>query len=185
MPVIDGKQQRKKQQQQGRSGATAEKVLEQCQQRLRQDKVLVKATGRAIEKALAVGRWFEESKGKGAAAATGDEYEVIVRTGSVCVVDDIEENEDDTNTLMDEEDDDDKDNTGVVGTDNNNNDIDTEEMTATATEEENLSKNQRRRRRKRERVQQQRLNAFKDEDGELPESRTRWVNMVEIAINLK
>ncbi|OKL60764.1 hypothetical protein UA08_04273 [Talaromyces atroroseus] len=168
MPLIDERQQRKNnknraygQESSGPSSTTAAKVLGKCQQRLREDKVLVKATGRAIEKALEVGRWFETGKGK-----AEDEYEVEVRTGSVCVVDDILEDDGEVDNNEDE-------------------DVKDAGEEKEKTDKPSESKNQRRRRRKRERIQQQRLSAFKDEDGEPPESRTRWVNMVEIAINIK
>lgn len=214
-PVIEGRQARKQNSQQQRNGNRAgwrggegdKNILEKCQQKLRQDKVLVKATGRAIEKALEVGKWFELGKGG------DDEYEVVVKTGTVCVVDDIVEEEGLEDEDKDEDHDEDKDT--VMNNDNhdttaasteNNLDVESGNDATTGNEgndegkeeskdvpplqgsSENTtteSKNQRRRRRKRERVQQQRLNAFKDEDGDPPESRTRWVNMVEIAINLK
>jgi ribonuclease P/MRP protein subunit POP7 len=172
-------------QQQHRAGGKGD-VLEKCQQRLREDKVLVKATGRAIEKALSVGKWFEEGKGGG-----GEEYEVLVRTGSVCVVDDIVEEDGEDHEDNDEEEkeeakgDIDPDITMTNATDNTNEDPSTNKEEAEEKGEKEESKNQRRRRRKRERIREQRLKAFVDEDGETPESRTRWVNMVEIAINMK
>ncbi|EED20194.1 conserved hypothetical protein [Talaromyces stipitatus ATCC 10500] len=146
-------------------------VLEKCQRRLGEDKVLVKATGRAIERALSVGRWFEEGKGGGG----GIEYEVVVRTGSVCVVDDIVEEE-----LQDDEKKEEEKDVSMTNTDEN------PEMSSEEKREgKEESKHQRRRRRRRERIREQRLKAFRDEDGETPESRTRWVNMVEIAISMK
>lgn len=166
----------------GRAGGD---VLQKCQQRLREEKVLLKATGRAIEKAVSVGRWFEEGKGGG-----GEEYEVVVRTGSVCVVDDIVEDVPEEYEGEDEEE-------GVIDPDITMSMTTTDSTTNTqdksaegkekgeGEEEKEESKNQRRRRRKRERIREQRLKAFVDEDGETPESRTRWVNMVEIAINMK
>jgi ribonuclease P/MRP protein subunit POP7 len=173
MPVIDGRQQRRNHHHHHHNkGYRKEEahVLEKCQQRLREDKVLVKATGRAIEKALEVGRWFEMGKGK-----AEDEYEVEVRTGSVCVVDDIVEGDD---KVGDDEDDDEK-------KDEDGNERGKAEKDTAEGNEKTESKNQSRRRRKRERIRQQRLDAFQDEDGEPPESRTRWINMVEIAINIK
>jgi ribonuclease P/MRP protein subunit POP7 len=166
-------------------------VLEKCQQKLREDKVLVKATGRAIEKALSVGRWFEEGRGGG-----GEEFEVVVRTGSVCVVDDIVEEDASTHEEHEEEREEgersvDPDitmnmtNTTDNTTNSTTTDIQDKDAEKEESERKEESKNQRRRRRKRERVREQRLKAFVDEDGETPESRTRWVNMVEIAINMK
>lgn len=166
-------------------------VLEKCRAKLREEKVLIKATGRAIEKALSVGRWFEEGKGGG-----GEEYEVVVRTGSVCVVDDIVEEDVSISDQEDEEGEDEEgeeEEGGSVDPDitmsmtTNNSTTNTQEKDAATEDKQDKeeSKNQRRRRRKRERIREQRLKAFVDEDGETPESRTRWVNMVEIAINMK
>lgn len=186
-PLMGGKGKRR--QTNHHAGRTGGDLLEKCQQRLREEKVLVKATGRAIEKAVSVGRWFEEGKGGG-----GEEFEVVVRTGSVCVVDDIVEEDASTH---DEENEEEGEGGGSIDPDI------TMSMTTTTTansststqqdkepekegkEGKEESKNQRRRRRKRERIREQRLKAFVDEDGETPESRTRWVNMVEIAINMK
>ncbi|KAH8692955.1 Rpp20 subunit of nuclear RNase MRP and P-domain-containing protein [Talaromyces proteolyticus] len=178
-PLIDEKerkrrhaQQRKRESKAASSGSGAEeqerKVLEECLKKLRLEKVLVKATGKAMEKAVRVGRWFEEKT---------EEYEVAVRTGSVCVVDDIvreevEEEEEEDDTADDREEDD-----NTVTVDGKNEQSDKTKPTE--------SKNQLRRRRKRERVRQQKVEASLDEDGEPPESRTRWVNMVEISVNLK
>lgn len=44
------------------------------------DEVAVRASGRAIERVLAVGRWFEQKEG----------YRIAIRTGTVKTVDDIE-----------------------------------------------------------------------------------------------
>lgn len=161
-------------------------VLEKCRAKLREEKVLIKATGRAIEKALSVGRWFEEGKGGG-----GEEYEVVVRTGSVCVVDDIVEED---VSISDQEDEEgegeeggsvDPDITMSMTTTNSTTNTQDKDAATEDKQDKEESKNQRRRRRKRERIREQRLKAFVDEDGETPESRTRWVNMVEIAINMK
>jgi ribonuclease P/MRP protein subunit POP7 len=51
---------------------------------LEKEQVFIKATGRAIEKALSVGRWLEQRQ---------DEYAVQTKAGSVMVVDDILEDE--------------------------------------------------------------------------------------------
>ncbi|RAO65385.1 uncharacterized protein BHQ10_001397 [Talaromyces amestolkiae] len=169
------------------AGKGGRDVLEKCRAKLREEKVLIKATGRAIEKALSVGRWFEEGKGGG-----GEEYEVVVRTGSVCVVDDIVEED---VSISDHEDEEEEEGEGggsvdpditmsMTATNSTTNTHDKDAVTEDKQEKEE-SKNQRRRRRKRERIREQRLKAFVDEDGETPESRTRWVNTVEIAINIK
>ncbi|KAL3477758.1 Rpp20 subunit of nuclear RNase MRP and P-domain-containing protein [Aspergillus californicus] len=64
-------------------------------EQLSKEEVFVKATGRAMNTALKVGRWFESS-GREA------EYKVRVRTGSVLVVDDVEEDESDKERAMKE-----------------------------------------------------------------------------------
>lgn len=48
------------------------------------DEVVVRGCGRAIERVLAVGRWFEDHDG----------YRIAIRTGTVRTVDDIERVED-------------------------------------------------------------------------------------------
>lgn len=197
-PLIKGKgrrlpyhqQQQQQQHAAGRAGGGRGNVLEKCQQRLREEKVLVKATGRAIEKAVSVGRWFEEGKGGG-----GEEFEVVVRTGSVCVVDDIVEEDieqDDEENGGEGEGEGGSIDPDITMTTTNSNTNTQQDPTQQdkepgkeGEERKEESKNQRRRRRKRERIREQRLKAFVDEDGEAPESRTRWVNMVEIAINMK
>ncbi|EEA20687.1 conserved hypothetical protein [Talaromyces marneffei ATCC 18224] len=189
MPLIGKRRHSHHHQQYGAKGGGGD-VLEKCQKKLREDKVLVKATGRAIEKALSVGRWFEEGKG-----GSGEEFEVVIRTGSVCVVDDIveEDVEDHEEDEEDEEDGEEKEGSidpdinmaKINTTDNTNEDLTTTTQDHKDGDRGEESKNQRRRRRKRERIREQRLKAFVDEDGETPESRTRWVNMVEVAINMK
>lgn len=99
--------------------------------------VFVKATGMAIERALAVGKWFEQREG---------EYSVAVKTGNVVVVDDIVENEQEA--AGEREKDKDKEKSGG-----------------------NKRKNKRK--------------LAVDEDGEALESRTRFVNSVEVSIALK
>jgi ribonuclease P/MRP protein subunit POP7 len=152
-----------------------ERLLLASQEKLKEEKVFVKATGRAMEKALGVGKWFQERT---------EAYEVSVRTGSVCVVDDIVPPDD-------EPDADARDDQTQLGGDRENPDAVMDGI-EDGKKEDTLSesKNQRRRRRKRERVQKQRREVAPDDDdddndGELPESRTRWINMVEVAINLK
>lgn len=112
----------------------------------KREEVFVKATGRAVEKALSVGKWFE---GKEA------EFNVRVKTGSVLVVDDVVEDEEVKERLL-------KKVNGDGGADG----------TGQAVSEDSKKK------RKREAP-------AVDEDVELPESRTRWVKMVEVAVSLK
>lgn len=209
-PLVDDKAKKQRryhhssQQQHGKKaegqGQGEGEVLEECLRKLRQEKVFIKATGRAIEKALALGSWFQEKP---------QEYEVAIRTGSVCVVDDIVRMEEDgvnvftmvdtTTSTKDGDDSDDVDDgeataAGDMDTtmgnsdtvDNNAMDVDAMDVDAQhplppPTE----SKNQRRRRRRRDRERQHRLQSSLDSDGEPPESRTRWVSMIEVAVSLK
>lgn len=59
--------------------AKLEQVV-QAQHALKKEEVLVMATGRAIDKAISLEKWFKEK---------AEEYEVKVRTKAVLVVDDI------------------------------------------------------------------------------------------------
>jgi ribonuclease P/MRP protein subunit POP7 len=213
-PLVDEKAKKRRQQQQqhnqhgskrggDQGGDDAEKaVLEECLRKLRQEKVFIKATGRAIEKALALGGWFQEK---------AQEYEVGIRTGSVCVVDDIVRLEEDgvnvftvvdppTTTKEDDESDSDAvvDDADAMDTtmgnsddagDNAEDSMDVDDaMDIDAQQQQQQpaeSKNQRRRRRRRDRERQHRLQASLDSDGEPPESRTRWISMIEVAVSLK
>ncbi|PLB40902.1 ribonuclease P subunit p20 family protein [Aspergillus candidus] len=124
------------------------------------EEVFVKATGRAMEKALAVGKWFEE---KG-----GEEFAVRVSTGSVLVVDDVEEEEGEKRGVVSE---------GERGEDDAATGVDAGPSTTESTgRKEGGKKN------KRKRTADP---AAAAEDAELPETRTRWVNMVEVAVSLK
>ncbi|KAE8144067.1 Rpp20 subunit of nuclear RNase MRP and P-domain-containing protein [Aspergillus pseudotamarii] len=109
---------------------------------LKKEEVFVKATGRAIEKALRVGKWFEERE---------SEYAVRVETGSVLVVDDVVEDEERKRKLE-------------------------EKVKGDALQgSESAAKKQRRA-----------ANALAvAEEEELPETRTRWVNKVEVSIAFK
>ncbi|KAE8353246.1 Rpp20 subunit of nuclear RNase MRP and P-domain-containing protein [Aspergillus coremiiformis] len=110
------------------------------QEALRKEVVVVKATGRAMERALGVGRWFREREG---------EYSVRVETGAVLVVDDVVEDE-----------------------------AERVRKDAGADAEEGcVSKSAAKRRRRA-------ANALAEME-ELPETRTRWVNKVEISIAFK
>ncbi|TPR08097.1 Major Facilitator Superfamily protein [Aspergillus niger] len=96
--------------------------LAQSNEALKKEEVFVKATGRAMERALKVGKWFE---------ARGEDYTVSVKTGSVLL----------------------------------------------KGENAELSKSAMRKRK--------RAVARLEGEQELPETRTRWVNMVEVAVSLK
>jgi ribonuclease P/MRP protein subunit POP7 len=170
--------------------------LAQTQERLEREKVYIKATGRAIEKALSVGRWFEEK---------AEEYAVQVKTGSVMVVDDIVEDEEAKEKEKEKEKEeeqeqqpDDGEGTTMMDVEDDASDghHHTEEETVISSTnppstasppppppppvdiKPALSKNKRRRMRKKGQKQL-------GPDEELPEARTRWVNTVEIAVNLK
>ncbi|KAJ9302943.1 hypothetical protein DTO271G3_317 [Paecilomyces variotii] len=142
--------------------------LAKGQENLRKEEVFIKATGRAIERALSVGRWFEEKE---------EEYEVRVKTGTVLVVDDIVEDEEAKRREMEK-----KEKTGEESGDDKKKEDGTaisEDATRPADSEAAAPSKQPSKKRKR------RAKAAVSGDVELPESRTRWVNMVEIAITLK
>ncbi|KAL3485248.1 Rpp20 subunit of nuclear RNase MRP and P-domain-containing protein [Aspergillus germanicus] len=160
---------------------------------LSKEDVFVKATGRAIETALKVGKWF----GRGEREA---EYAVRVETGSVLVVDDVEEGDETeegvgAGAAM-----------GMVqGETGPNNDGKTDETTmltdtttnagdTTITSEKTpgnptppttdakskpLSEKAEKKRKRAATL------AAQFAGKELPESRTRWVNSVQVAISLK
>ncbi|KAL1967617.1 hypothetical protein VTN77DRAFT_3132 [Rasamsonia byssochlamydoides] len=158
--------------------------LAKTQEKLEREKVYIKATGRAIEKALSIGRWFEQR---------GEEYAVQVKTGSVMVVDDIVEDEEAKRQELAKESQQQQQQQqqqpkqAPQSPDQDKTDVDNREeeeagpsadSPAPDSSKTKESKNKRRRRRKKEK----RLLGAGEE---LPESRTRWVNMVEIAVNLK
>ncbi|KAJ5294125.1 hypothetical protein PENANT_c009G08826 [Penicillium antarcticum] len=111
----------------------------------KREEIFVKATGRAIEKALNVGKWFEEKE---------TEYSVRVKTGSVIVVDDVVEDEDKKEQ---------------------------EEQKRQRQEEQPPASESKSAAKKRKRQAAAAVNP----DAEIPESRTRWVKMVEVAVSLK
>ncbi|KAB8232881.1 ribonuclease P subunit p20 family protein [Aspergillus alliaceus] len=118
------------------------------QEELRKEVVFVKATGRAIEKALSVGKWFEEREG---------EYVVKVETGAVLVVDDVVEDEGRKAALERR----------------------VQEGAEQVGGEGVVSKSAAKRRRRA-------ADALAAAEGEeLPETRTRWVNKVEVSITFK
>lgn len=115
----------------------------------KREEVFLKATGRAIEKVLKVGKWFEEKE---------TEYVVRVTTGSVLAVDDIVEDEEKKELEIQKEQQRSKDEPVQK--------LDKETPKAAA----------KKRKRQAPAVQ---------DDAELPESRTRWVKSVEVAVSLK
>jgi len=119
------------------------------------EEIFVKATGKAIEKALNVGKWFEEKEA---------EYTARVTTGSVLVVDDVVEDEDKKEREMRKQ-------------QRQERAQDTAGQKDSVKSEESASKDlAKKRKREVPKV---------SEDDELPETRTRWIKMVEVAISLK
>ena len=124
-----------------------------------EEEVFVKATGRAMEKALAVGKWFETREA---------EYVTRVKTGCVLVVDDVVEDEEMRRRVIAEG--------GEVGEEEKEKQQQEEEdKNAEATPAPPVSKS----------AAKKRKRAANAETEELPESRTRWVNVVEIAVTYK
>ncbi|KAJ5601335.1 hypothetical protein N7510_010869 [Penicillium lagena] len=117
----------------------------------KREEIFVKATGRAIERALGVGKWFEER---------GDGFVVRVKTGSVLVVDDVAEGE--TGKKKSQDDSDSKVDEGVDS--------------APAPDSKASESDKKRK---------QGADDDPAEMEELPETRTRWIKMVEVAISLK
>ncbi|KAI9041158.1 ribonuclease P subunit p20 family protein [Aspergillus affinis] len=142
--------------------------LAQSWEQISKEEVFVKATGRAMEKALSVGRWFEER---------GGEYTVRVKTGSVLVVDDVVEDEEVRKAVVEEGEEGVKSQGGKEGTKNTGD----EEMTDT-TGGDAAKPRSKTAAKKRKRAANA---AVKMDEEELPETRTRWVNMVEVAVALK
>ncbi|PLB45733.1 hypothetical protein P170DRAFT_466966 [Aspergillus steynii IBT 23096] len=127
-------------------------------EQLCREEVFVKATGRAMEKALSVGRWFEER---------ADEYSVRVKTGSVLVVDDVVEDEEARKEVEE----------GAVVKEQEQG-----EEKGAGDEEGTAKSRSKTAAKKRKRAANA---AAKLGEEELPETRTRWVNMVEVAVALK
>ncbi|KAL4799740.1 Rpp20 subunit of nuclear RNase MRP and P-domain-containing protein [Aspergillus venezuelensis] len=168
-------------------------------EQLSSEEVFVKATGRAMGTALKVGTWFE---GHGREA----EYKVRVKTGSVLVVDDVEEDEGGKEGYMRElqgggrdaaEDGSTSGNGAGTGTGNETTIMTTADQgdptivsetpgeatavtsTYTSSAPKALSKSALKKRKRAAGL------AASLADTELPETRTRWVNSVEVAISLK
>ncbi|KAL2809175.1 Rpp20 subunit of nuclear RNase MRP and P-domain-containing protein [Aspergillus granulosus] len=185
----------------GRSGGGTEKLVAALAKgeglgETAREEVFVKATGRAIETALKAAKWFGIGGREG-------EYTVRVETGSVLVVDDVEEGEEtdgvgaggkivqgETTNL----------NANIPGADGNGKDEMTM-LTDTITnvgdttiisekpgnptlpvaemKSKPVSKNAERKRKRAATLAAQFANT------ELPETRTRWVKSVQVAISLK
>ncbi|PGH05035.1 ribonuclease P/MRP protein subunit POP7 [Blastomyces parvus] len=136
--------------------------LTESTEELKKEEVFIKATGRAIEKAMSVGKWFAEK----------EEYAIRVSTGAVMVVDDIVEDE---KLKRKQEEKKENENKAVP-------DALKEappELGANHTAGPLQKSKPAAKKRKRQRSE------AVDANGELLESRTRWVNVVEIAVTLK
>lgn len=120
-----------------------------------EEEVFIKATGRAMDKALSVGKWFE---------ARETEYVVRVKTGSVIVVDDVVEDEEARQKVVAEGE--------KVQQQESKDEESIPELSSSA---KSISKS----------AAKKRKRAANAEADELPESRTRWVNVVEIAVTYK
>ncbi|KAI7554227.1 hypothetical protein KC331_g679 [Hortaea werneckii] len=126
------------------------------------EEVLLKGTGKAIPKVMEMGCWFQQRQ----------EYMVIVRTGSVAAVDDIDVPDGATG------DDNGKDHAeSRTGNDNDNMDVDEARGTADALQSESdvAAKQDRR-------VRQQPAAA---QEESIPETRVRYVSVLEVAVSLR
>ena len=174
----------------GRDGSDAlQRRLEDVSDKLRQDaeEVLVRASGRAMEQALRIAEWFRNKE---------DEMmtTVEVRTGSISVVDDIVEKDDDDGGV-EVNGDDEKESIGEATTELEGGDTTMELLGGIDraqgrcgdrdkqkdTQEDDIVRNNTgetvKRRRKRRRKE------YDPED--VPEARLRWVKTIEIAISLR
>lgn len=127
---------------------------------LQKEEIFIKATGRAVDKAVNVGKWFDAK----------EEYSTRVKTGSVMVVDDIVEDEELKEQLRQK-----------TKSKSPSADDQASESAAQASSrlggktDGSLSVRSTKKRKNRARV---------DDNTALPESRTRWVKMVEIAVTM-
>ena len=142
------------------------------------EKVVVKASGRAIEQALKVGEWFKSKEGELAC-------KVEVRTGSLQVVDDLVEAQGEEEDVAEEA-------TDTAETDmefsNEGAVVISENPQATVAPkvppQEDDSKQKMEQKGKKRRKRGKRKRAMYDKV-DMPEARIRWVNTVEVAISLK
>lgn len=125
---------------------------------LHKEEIFIKATGRAVDKAVNVGKWFDAK----------EEYSTRVETGSVMVVDDIVEDEELKEQLRQ------KTEPKTPSADDQASECATQANSRSDGKTDGSSSvRSTKKRKKRARV---------GDDTELPESRTRWVKMVEIAV---
>ena len=142
------------------------------------EKVVVKASGRAIEQALKVGEWFKSKEGELAC-------KVEVRTGSLQVVDDLVEAQGEEEDAAEEAADNAE--TDVESSNEGGVAISKDPQTAVAPKtplQEDDSKQEREQKGKKRRKRGKRKRAMYDKD-DMPEARIRWINTVEVAISLK
>ncbi|KAL2223165.1 Rpp20 subunit of nuclear RNase MRP and P-domain-containing protein [Thermoascus aurantiacus ATCC 26904] len=156
--------------------------MAQGQENLKREEVFIKATGRAIEKALSVGRWFEQR---------ADEYAVRVKTGSVLVVDDIEEDEEEKRRLIEQEQKEKQKQEQQQQQQGQEGEVPSSTTTTTTTKSTDTEQQQQQpdstapSSKSASKKRKRRAKSTVSTDAELPETRTRWVNMVEIAVTLK
>jgi ribonuclease P/MRP protein subunit POP7 len=161
--------------------ARLERVV-QAQEALRKEEVSIMATGRAIDKAMSLEKWFKEKE---------EEYEVKVRTKAVIAIDDILPGVDAScpekgNSVSRNDDRDKKEPHDKKGDGNTLTGSDAQTITTTPQGDKETgdakvsaakSKSMRRKKRVKDR---------KHSNGdELPSSRTRYINGVEIVVSLR
>ena len=142
------------------------------------EKVVVKASGRAIEQALKVGEWFKSKEEELVC-------KVEVRTGSLQVVDDLVEAQGEEEDAAEEAADNAE--TDVESSNEGGVAISKDPQTAVASKtplQEDDSKQEREQKGKKRRKRGKRKRAMYDKD-DMPEARIRWINTVEVAISLK
>ena len=126
--------------------------------------MFIKATGRAIDKAMNVGKWFDAK----------EEYTTRVKTGSVLVVDDIVEDE-----VMKEKLNKEKEKSKQNAREDPNANSEATILPDGSETENNVSAT------RKPPSKGKKKRPIHDDSDELPESRTRWVKTVEIAVTLK
>ncbi|KAM5508766.1 putative ribonuclease P [Microsporum canis] len=140
----------------GKTGKDKLAQLKGASEALRKEPVFIKATGRAIDKAMKVGKWFDEKDG----------FTIKVKTGAVLVVDDIVQDEDVKDGLAD---------STERSTDEAQKNEGQEQLVSKPGENMDATG--------------KKGNKIQISDGRpnspLPDSRTRWVNMVEIEVTMQ
>ncbi|EEQ85772.1 uncharacterized protein BDCG_09041 [Blastomyces dermatitidis ER-3] len=144
--------------------------LTESTENLKKEEVFIKATGRAIEKAMSVGKWFAEK----------EEYAIRVNTGAVMVVDDIVEDE--KLQRKQEKKREEENNAIPDALKEAPHELD---AIAQSTDGANHTAGPFQKSKPETKKRKRQRNEAVDANGELLESRTRWVNMVEIAVTLK